>query len=639
MIILFGIAAFLLEICSFVLYGFLREGAPITYGTCIMIEVVGLLFCAMYLRTLWEERTKYRSYYEQTILWGVAFVVLMVPLFRYVPTMIKDRDIFYYVFVLAMFLLFGWILVLDLRETIGCIRKSVSNFNDNYLFLIIAAILIAFSYEKISYSLWDANSMFRAVEVSEIDTLFMIHRLTFYRHLSFIYRWMAAWFKIVFKDAVISQMLYGRLLLLLGAFGFWKLFRLLFGAEKKVLCALLTLSYAVSPYFLGMVTYNYLDTASWYLLPILTYELYSKKWINSIFIGCFFVFTKELNVVTYVFLVIGLYLVESIRKKKLIHNLTRYCFLAIPAVLFVVAYCVMPRISNLGGFINVSSYTKAKLESFFCYNFNWLMLILIALGIVVICYKRDGETLEKMFPTLLSAIVFTVLSCHLNTSIFHARYIDALIAQIYILEAISITVIFRKELLQKAVLILQCLLLLVSSFWSIDPVMLNTFRNVNVGSANIVYGSEMVSDGWCYNRQYNNFGYIVDMALEDCVKDSEATIYFPAEYCTDTWHFDAMGEYHILDDSNEYVLEEKWDSEKKTRMVDERVSDHMSFNVHVVAPAYTFELEDGQTAYFLFTEYDGVQIAEDIKKHMKVEETTFEKGGWKINRIKFTKAN
>lgn len=44
--------------------------------------------------------------------------------------------------------------------------------------------------------------------------------------------------------------------------------------------------------------------------------------------------------------------------------------------------------------------------------------------------------------------------------------------------------------------------------------------------------------------------------------------------------------------------------------------------------AYTLELEGRQTG-FLFTEFDGVQNTEDIEKHMKVEETTFEKDGWK----------
>ena len=603
-----------------------------TFAHFIFIGVCFLSY-ALFSLCILTDRKK-NDVRAQFVTVNLILSLFLIPLIKLVPVYIRESTYTEAVFLLGSTFLALTVVIADLIKPDSVIKGYARRIvvRRNLYLAGLFIILLILSYERVTYYMWDACLFFRQIDNVEPGWLFDLYKLSFWGHPAYTYTFVASGLKLIFGTAVEGQNFYGRILLLIGAYGFWKLSHLFFDESPEWMHFLLTLSYSVSPFFLGMVTYSYNDSASWYIFPLLLYVLYDHKWIYSFWLGAYFVFIKEPCVVIYSFLLLGIYIMEAVREKKVIHNVTRYLVLLLPCLMFVAAYIFMPRYEETGLILNWS-YTRSKIDSFLLVNFNWLFFALGLIAFISCVIKHEyHKYLYYMIPMIISEIAFVVVSVLANTGVVHPRYVDSMAAEILIIEAFFIMIILKDIRIRTIVLGVQILILLVSSYYTINPVMRIRYPMVNVGNIQMVYLCEKVSDGWCYNRQYNNYGYVLDMALEDVVPNQDYVIYTPSG----PGNFDGRGLYPSFADTTEVVLDMSWDPIRHTRMTDKDAPSVIPYQLHVILDEHLFDLQSGQQGCYIYTDYCGIEIADRIRETMNViDESTFEKSGWIMHRITF----
>jgi hypothetical protein len=213
----------------------------------------------------------------------------------------------------------------------------------------------------------------------------------------------------------------------------------------------------------------------------------------------------------------------------------------------------------------------------------------------------------------------------------HPRYIDAIVSALYLGAAYVVINAFNNDKLKITVGILMAALMTVQSFYTLDPIMKKNFRNINVGKTSVITTSEILSDGMAYNRQYQSWGRVMDLALHD-IDLENADIYMATLY-DDTWHFDAMGVYMTLTDGKA-ILDETWDPVRKTRITDLH-DGVLQFEATMVNADADIDIDEGKSAYYLYCDIAGSELAEKIKQDYQYEEQIFEDRGWVVKRIEF----
>ena len=300
--------------------------------------------------------------------------------------------------------------------------------------------------------------------------------------------------------------------------------------------------------------------------------------------------------------------------------------------MWLIAYYLVGHWEGNGAFEIDLNYIKDKMLSLLAINFNWLLIVLALIVFIIgVIKKVQINKSISLIPMLFSMIAFLIFSVLFKT-INHPRYIDALIAQIYLVVAYILINYIDKKAVKISISAALIMLLFIQSFATIDPLMLKLFPNINVGSKTLITTSEILSDGMAYNRQYQGWGKVVDMALEDVMNDDSAKLYLPA-VANATWHFDAMGWYENLNNRTEIKYTDYWNSKRKTRMTD--CDNGQEYSVHVISEEHIFYFGPDRTGYYLYSPLYGGEIAELIKNNYAFEENSFNYKGWLVYRIKF----
>lgn len=306
--------------------------------------------------------------------------------------------------------------------------------------------------------------------------------------------------------------------------------------------------------------------------------------------------------------------------------------MAIPCFMWLISYNFVGHWNGDGSFTYDLNYIKYKLMSLLAINFNWLLIAIALIIFSIGVFKKNQPNKSiPLFPMLFSMIAFLIFSVLFKT-INHPRYIDALAAQIYLVVAYILIDYIEKRPVKIGLSLALAMLLFIQSFATVDPLMLKIFPNINIGEKTLITTSENLSDGMAYNRQYQGWGKVVDMALEDVMNDDSAILYLPA-VGNATWHFDAMGWYENLDEFTEVEYLNYWNDERKTRMAED--NNGKEYYVHVVNEKHVFDLNPTQTGYYLYSPIYGGEIAQSIKENYSYEENTFRYKGWLIYRIRF----
>ena len=179
------------------------------------------------------------------------------------------------------------------------------------------------------------------------------------------------------------------------------------------------------------------------------------------------------------------------------------------------------------------------------------------------------------------------------------------------------------------------LLLTISCFYTVDPLMLATMKRLSVGNRTIVYPELPLSDSWVYNRQYQGFGHVCDMAIRDILDQGSSVVIMPL-YQNNTWYFDALGYWVTTDEGHSYVnLEELWNARTGSRMTS--FSDKNNRTIYIMHVSDSEDIiSNWNTGHYLYTDYAGENIAQELMHHFpNVQITDYQYRGWLLHCLTF----
>lgn len=204
-------------------------------------------------------------------------------------------------------------------------------------------------------------------------------------------------------------------------------------------------------------------------------------------------------------------------------------------------------------------YIADKAKSLLFANFNWVIFAIIFMGIIYIIIEKkrlqafaNGYILKLMPP--LCGCVFGGIFVIIFITYSHFRYWTPFFGAIYLAYYIIIQYVFDR----KATKILCMLglggLLFAQNYVTIDPVMLNSFPVIDIGSTKIVSTQDSVIgrndavflDSSSYNHQIMYFDEALDMLLSAIEFEKENTAIIFTDNLTCPTVGGDIGSLHIL---------------------------------------------------------------------------------------------
>lgn len=487
--------------------------------------------------------------------------------------------------------------------------KRIRNVLHDNVQLIVLLIIVAvlcydpnwrqFKWDGYLYYLWS-------------DSLYItsLSNMAMYAHISQFHSLIILLFEYVFRDLALAMYMANVFLLLVGVVYFYKTIRLVSPGRSKMLYLIATSIFAFSPFYLGMVTYYSLDYTMMCIFPAVVYYLAKEKWIPFTVTAFFFCFTKEPAIIIYGLLCTGTVIIDLMSGKKRIRDLLQtihYYYMMLPGILWLATLAILGIWS--GGESSVgfeADYTIEKLKTLYVLNFSWIFVIIIGLGIVI------GLTLIKYVQVdwkLAFLLIFVLVGFTLFSIVFrtanHPRYSDAVPCCLYILVAVIILGIPNNKLMSYSILSALFVVMLVSSFLTIDPVSLRAFDTIYVGKTMMIKTASLFGDGSIYNRQALWMEKPYSEAIKDSLNDDTRIVVLTYENAI--YDIDGMTEQLVVDNDH-CTTTHFWDEGRGIRqpIKDDRSK---SFEITFVGDInkVTDLFEEGETVSIIYPNYLNVE--------------------------------
>ncbi len=362
--------------------------------------------------------------------------------------------------------------------------------------------------------------------------------------------------------------------LLIGTCAFYGSVKILLPNMNEIKYIIFTACFAFSPFTLGMVNYYSTDYFCVCLISVLIYFVLKEKWVLSIPVACIFVFTKEPALIAYAGLCLGLVIKDIITadgklKDRLLFVIGKvhYYFLLIPVFIWYITYRILGQWSAGEGGIGFDiQYIMDKLKVFLVLNFNWVATLGIMASVIVLLIRKENDEIIKLFPLIFSNGALLLFNC-VYITVNHARYIDSFFCINMLLAIVMICKASMNENNRSAIMfgsICIAVLLLISSFITIDPISKMIFRHENVGKASILStGTVMLGDASIYNKQMLWMERPLLRAISDSYYEGDTIILaLPGK---SVYAFDGMSEEINYDERLEPDLQ-YWNDEKHCRI-------------------------------------------------------------------------
>lgn len=521
------------------------------------------------------------------------------------------------------------------------------------LVLCAAALVLALDADMIQFK-WDGSTYYDA---NNSATLYSISSMALCGHICQTFSMINLFFGAVLGHNLAYGMAAGNMVLYLfsicAAYGILKTILPKLSEAQYILG---TAVYAFSPFVLGMVNYYGVDFHSMCIYTIVMYCTVKQKWMLQVISGMFFSFTKEPAFLVYGMLCAGVVLGEILfskqdslweRIKRQFVRVRNYGMLMVAAIwgLTVMRLGIWGAGGDYGGFALDGTYILDKLKVLLVMNFNWLFVIIILCGVVAWCFskKTNGSPKAWMIPLLSSGGAYIVLGCLFKT-VNHPRYAAVMPVVLYLLAMNALIFLLRhvwKGRLLYGVLPVLSSLMLVSSFWTIDPVSKSVFQTIPMGSGEMITTGLPLGDAAIYNKQM----LWLEHALNDAIKDgveTEDKIIFPmvngTNYC-----FDGLVglKGSCGPESGGYSLNmQYWNMKKNRRELlasDQNVPLRLYeiISAQALAELASGDSEDQRYRYF-YLEFAGKEIAEEVKvRYTVLGEKEFHYRGWTVYEILF----
>ena len=409
----------------------------------------------------------------------------------------------------------------------------------NWRILLIILTFVLLSLEVIdSWFMWDDRTYY-AYPTSDKDVQGMVYNfdtnfagvdgLYLADHVSLGYSLWLIVFQLI-KEGSESVQIANIILAGISIFAYYQVLRKILAnrfSDKIILMAVLP--YSFSPFVLGMVGNLDLDSATMYFFVIfIACSLYQYEVLEWV-LAFFFCFTKETAIIYY-----GVYILVKViceyRREQLFQlntfikysfgNIRNYMY-ALPIVLWGMLKFSKPvwggatlwRNEGINCFGIDISVIVMKLKQIFLLNFNWIFWgIILGGGITLLLrkFKINKEILIRVIPISAVGVVVIIFGC-LYITWTNVRYILPIIPILYLIATLLIAKLECSNCFCSINIILS-ILLLIQSFYVIDPIMINTFESISVGNGEVynmqvsdsqrVVAGRTFKDSIVYNRQY-----------------------------------------------------------------------------------------------------------------------------------------
>ncbi len=319
--------------------------------------------------------------------------------------------------------------------------------------------------------------------------------------------------------------------------------------------AVLAFLVSCTPIFLGTFAYVNVDYLLAVLFIYIIYAEYRKWYVLLGFCAVLLSQTKETGVVV----VVGYFgfqiLIRFLRTKRGIRERIAACFqyTGTWAAFFAGAVyaCMVIRLGSISGWVQSKRATSTmawsssgincfgiqpkyicyKLEQYFIMNFAWIMTIALLVALIfLLVRKKKSDVLRKMMGIIGAMLAFVA---------FGLLYVTYTLERYNIMFALALTLITVCVVYEAAVQMkwkktgvvvraVTVLLLLVQSFWCIDPVSEAVFGTADIGNGHKMLfsslGFDYYGDGLVCNYQYSWLDKAFDKMLRQVNYDEDMQV-------------------------------------------------------------------------------------------------------------------
>ena len=521
------------------------------------------------------------------------------------------------------------------------LKKWIKN---HVLLIILLAVVFVLSLDADMYQFkWDGLLYYLATKEASLSS---VSSVALYGHIAMssgaIYRLFASLFGNVGYGMICANIA----MLMIGICAFYGCIKTVCPGRMQWEYILGTSCFAFSPFLLGMVNYMSTDWFSVCMAPVLIYCVLKKQWIWTVVAGCVFCMTKEPSLIAYTGLCFGLVVYDLIAAGNLkdgflkLFRTVHYYFMLIPYFLWMATYKILgPWSAGNGGFGIDFEYIVEKFKVFCVLNYNWLIIVVIIVGIVKTIIKgRTGKVLSWIMPLLFSNI-FLLMFNFMFVTINHARYIDSFISvNILILVLLLMTGTEAESVFSArnryVYVIFFAIINVLSCLRVIDPISELMFKGNNVGNMLLLStGAFDFGDSAVYNKQMLWMERPIDEAISDCINDGSAIVMALSD--DSVYSFDGMSEQ--VGATEDIVFDiQYWDAIKGKRVsyADESKDTAMQIEVfHVndgIPVESIYENPDGNTVSVIYIKGVNDYVISDDSRLISSKDYSYR--GWTISR-------
>ena len=529
----------------------------------------------------------------------------------------------------------------DLSEAL---RKVADTVKRNWQLLILLAVCLVLAIEpgKLQFK-WDGALYEQACRAMNIHSL---SSLGAYGHLGQGYGVLYCLINALIGSSEIAMAVLNILMYLVSVAAFYGIVKWIKSDLSAITACLLTAVYAFSPFVLGMVNYYSLDYAMLCLGVVMLYFAFRKKWVLHFAAALLFCFTKEPAILAYGFLCIGFVVTNwfadcpkgtgfGIRLSKMLGHREHYLMLTTGVLWFVTYLQIGGWSGGNGAFALDMEYVGEKLKVLYLLNFSWILTALAIVGAMTAFIKTERNLIKHFIVLALSALGFTLISVAFAT-VNHARYAGVAPVILSVMAVIALLILFRKKAVQ-IVAALLAVLMLISSYVTIDPVSRVLFEQMDTGSGSMITtGSPAPGDSMIYNKQMLGMENALSEAIGYAIENNYQ-IFLPT-YNDNSYAFDGMmisGEK--ADDFR--LIRQYWNQRTKLRTAYES-KDTIVFETYQLLNETDLTALKKQDQYagmcYIYADILGKEQAETIKENHEVTaEKEFTYRGWKIYLVVF----
>lgn len=425
---------------------------------------------------------------------------------------------------------------------------------------------------------WDGSILYGYINDLCLPNFFNLTALRVCGHVSLLYGAVNYMLSFALSNVLLAMWILEGVLYLVSIRSIYGVLKWYEG-EKLVWVVLGTLIYECSPLILGIsgnISYDY-----WLItiFPIMLYfDIVKENKLAFLFGGALLCFSKETGVLFFAGYCFGklLYSFLEFQQGSVCYRLKvaifRWETLGELFIGFVWLHFYMSceQWGGAGSFTFSKTAMFNKLKVLYVLEFNWILFAFAIFYICYVCIKgQKGKDLKLLICLISADMLYVIFSC-IYVTVNHARYIDSHASILILLGILGIGKIHMDKV-RTATLAFLCLLLLVSNYYTLDPLTLISFENFSLGKRTVVStcDGEYLSDSFSYNQQCKGINKAIDKAIDKALSQIELGV-DEVLVCFDmvegkSFFFEGMYQNGHKDE----VMPQLWDRTSKKRVIEE----------------------------------------------------------------------